>query len=873
MPDLNVSLVLRMIDRLSGPLAGAVKGVSNAGAVTAATSAKLTKLGETEKAIGGFARLKAGTADTAAKLQAAQANVARYAHAMRLTAEPSKAMTAAFSSAKREAAALKAAHGDLQIKTEGARRSLAAMGVSTRDLGSEQRRLKTEIDATTRAAERETKSVERMAKLKGLVGGTGGIGGTLAGVAGTAGAGLGAKASITAAGDLEHGLAALGNTLGASDAELVDYRVKILGVARIVNQSATSMLESMQILGGKGLDKDAALAALAPIGKTATATQASVADLSNTAFTLIDTMKIKPEELPLALDMLAKSADLGGFELKNMARYFPMLTSAASQLGIKGKEGIATLGSALQVALKGAGDPAEAANNMANFLKAMTTEETAKNFQKHGINLKKRLVEGVAKGGNPIEVMMKLIGKTAGVDLEKEMAKEVAGGKDWKEAADAVGKKFKLGELFNDAQVLNFLGPMMANFKEYKRIKDETLGASGAVDDKFAKMMATWNEQTTRATGAVSGLSEAVGHALIPVLLPMVKGVADGVVGLTDLVNAHPQATAAVVGLAGGFLGLRTALGVFRLISGVAGVVGLLPGPIGLTARALPMLGGGLRIAGLALPFVATGVRAIGLALAANPVGAIITGIAIAATLIYTYWDDIAPWFQALWAKVEAVFAWAKGMFWKYLSWTPLALVIANWDGIVGWFGGFWDRTRGAVDAGIATVTGVISGWSPLATISTAWDGVKGYFTGLWDEITGIAGRALDWIDTKIQSAIGWITGIRDKIGSTVDWVASSLGLSGASDKPTVAGVAPPQAANLNVPPPANDTRPARLPVAAAGGGPTSYTFALTFTLNGVISDTEVKRMVDQAKDELERKFMGLSRDLEARRAALYDHG
>lgn len=869
MPDLNVSLILRMVDRLSGPLGEAVNGVSEAGKVTAATGAKLAKLGETEKAVAGFVRLKAETGTTATALSAAQAKVAGIAREMRGVETPTKAMTAAFTAAKREAAALKTAHGELLVKTEGARRGLAAMGVSTRNLGSEQRRLKTEIEAATRAADREAKSADRMARIRGMVGGTGGLGAQVAGVAGGVGMAAGVKASLGAAGDFEFQLAQMAVTADASMDVLGDWRIKLLGVARDTVQTREKVAEGAAALIAAGLAPEKAFGALQGIGRTATAETADFLDLSKTAVTLMQTMGFSAEKVGRGLEIMAVGGKAGNFEIKAMARYFPVLTSAARQLGMEGEEGVASIAAALQVARMGAGDEAEAANNMANFLKAATTQEAEKNFEKHGINLKKRLAEGVKKGGNPIEVMMGLIGKAAGVNLEAEMAKEVASGKKSDEAAAAVAQKFKLGELFNDAQVLNFIAPMMAHFKEYKQIKADALSGKGVVDTDFDKMMASWEKETQRATIAVSGLSEGIGHALIPVLLPLVKGFADAAVALSDLVNAYPRATAGVVGLVGGFMAIRGALGVFRLVSGVAGVLGSLAGPIGAAGRLLPILGGGLRVAGSALPLVAGGVRAIGAALFANPIGLVIGAIAAAAYLIYDNWETIGPWFQALWARITGVAEQAWGVVKTLFDWSPLGLVVNNWDAIVGWFSGLWSRITGPSDqawSGLKT----LFDWSPLAALGGAWDGVKGYFKGLFDDVSGTVGRALDWIDAKIKSAIGWITGIRDKIGATVDWVAGSLGLSGSSDKPTVAGVAPPQPANLNTPPPANDSRPARLPAVAGGGsGPTTYTLNLTLNLNGVVTEEAIK----QAKEDMRREFASMVRDIAARRASLYDHG
>ena len=57
------------------------------------------------------------------------------------------------------------------------------------------------------------------------------------------------------------------------------------------------------------------------------------------------------------------------------------------------------------------------------------------------------------------------------------------------------GDVFKVSEVFQDKQVLNFIKPMMQNLDEYKRIKASALSAEGVVDSDFEHMMETTNEQ------------------------------------------------------------------------------------------------------------------------------------------------------------------------------------------------------------------------------------------------------------------------------------------------------------------------------------------------------------------------------------------
>ena len=77
-----------------------------------------------------------------------------------------------------------------------------------------------------------------------------------------------------------------------------------------------------------------------------------------------------------ALDAMAKAGKKGGSELKDLAKEFPALTASAQFLGMEGVVAVSDLAAALEVARKGAADGAQAANNMANFMRKLTTKET-----------------------------------------------------------------------------------------------------------------------------------------------------------------------------------------------------------------------------------------------------------------------------------------------------------------------------------------------------------------------------------------------------------------------------------------------------------------------------------------------------------------
>ena len=162
------------------------------------------------------------------------------------------------------------------------------------------------------------------------------------------------------------------------------------------------------------------------------------------------------------MDILAMSGKEGRFELKDMAAAFPSLTAGAAMLGMKGTPAVASLGAALQVAMKGAGEASEAANNLENFIQKVTSPLAVKNFEEvFGVNLKKVLLNAAAQGRDPILEVIEMMTQLSGGDV------------------------FKVSEVFQ----------VMQNLDEYKRIKASALSADGVVDSDFENMMQTTNEQ------------------------------------------------------------------------------------------------------------------------------------------------------------------------------------------------------------------------------------------------------------------------------------------------------------------------------------------------------------------------------------------
>lgn len=484
--------------------------------------------------------------------RAAQDKVKALAREIAASGTATKAQEKALEAARREVIAAAKAEENQKQRLAALRTELNAAGIDTQRLGDANRKLAADMTAAKAKVDQTTQSVGRVGDAMARTEKRREIGAALRNQALAVGAAYVAlRQPMAVAGDLEHHLARFGNTAGMTAEELEGVRHKIRAMSTEVLQSNEALLGGIDVLVGKGMEAPQAIAAIKDIGRAATATGASVEDMANLAFAAMSNLHIPADKLEKTLNILAQSGKEGGFELKNMAHEFPQLTAAAEQMGLTGTDAAASMGAALQVAMRGAADPSIAANNMANFLQKAKADETKRNFQKLGVDLEQALIDGAEAGKNPIETVMEQIAEVTGADLNKAIegafdvnGNMVAG------AADKISANFRLGELFGDRQVQDFLAPMLANYQEYMRIKQKSAAADGVIGRDFANMAKTYNESANRLGLAWDKLMGSVGKALMPAATWGMEKITGGVDALAELAEAAPHATFAVTGLA-----------------------------------------------------------------------------------------------------------------------------------------------------------------------------------------------------------------------------------------------------------------------------------------------------------------------------------
>lgn len=516
-------------------------------------------------------------------------------------------------------------------------------------------------------------------------------------------------ASVNGAATFSRESRLIGNTANMTASEVRAMNDEILRTSKASNQSAEDVQRGMGFLIAAGQSAGEARRTIGSISMTATATGADMEDLAKSAFTLSDALKIKPEGIGDALDALAVAGKRGNFELRDMAKALPSVGAKFVALKMSGNEAAATLGAALQIARKGAGSADEAANNMENFMAKVLAPATLKKAQKNfGLDLYAVIQNAQKTGGNPFDAAMQSIMKATGGDVKK------------------------LGDMFEDMQVKNFLLPMMQNWDEYKDIQNKALNNSkGAIKKDFTRMMDEPSEKFKAAQIDFHNASLKFGETLFPVATKLTT-VFTGLIGkFSEFTEKNPELVAGAAKIGVGLLALRVgglaaklafhtmlspALKVFQVFRGLqlvraGAAISSLTGP---AARFVPILlkiSTFARVAGTAI-----------LGLGAAPLAAIVL-LGAAAFAVYKNWGAM---------KEGAV------------------LLAQDIGGALG-------RLK---DSAIR-VAGMIGG----------------AFQGAWDYIKTGAAAMVDWVSAKI----GWIGEQARKIGTTF---TGFFGGGAASDPP-----------------------------------------------------------------------------------------
>ncbi|HDV9491837.1 TPA: phage tail tape measure protein [Citrobacter freundii] len=660
-------------------------------------NSELTDLRKDQGEVQKLQAMKAKVGQTALEYHKAAARVEELQRQISNTENPTRAMIREFERAKTQSSNLRTSLRSQRDELASLKNAYSGADTSAKGLTAREKELKLSIDRNREAQSRSVEQViryktalaqartnildakraqdelnrslekrrelkmEQLGEAKGQL--------VRSGVQTTAvAAGVFAAANNTANFNRENKMIGLTADMKPAEVQAMGQAMLVTGAA--TNQFASDIQAAQGFLVAAGQDYKEAQANLLTIGRTATATGSDILDVSKASFTLSDALKIDPSQMKTAMGILVQAGKEGNFEFKDMAKNLPVLGAQFQALKMGGKDAAATMGAALQIARKGASTSDEAANNMNNFMAKILSPETLKKAQKNfGVDMYKIVTSAQKKGQNPFEAAMKSVIK---------MTKN--------------GDQKLLGELFGDMQVQNFVRPMIQNWDEYRRIKETSLGAGGAVVDRdFVNITKDNAERLKQLRIQASNAALSFGQALQPALNAALSALVPLLTKVSEFVANNPNLVSQIVMTAGALLTMRTAV--------IA-----------------------CRVAMLALA-VATKMTPFGWIQLA------ISALVAAGVLLYQNWDKIKAYAIKVWPTIREYGVKAlEGLKFVFMNFTP-----------VGWL-------VQAFKAGADILNTINWSDSGAKIIETLITGIKSKANALVDEVKGIFATVREYL-------------------------------------------------------------------------------------------------------------------------------
>lgn len=367
------------------------------------------------------------------------------------------------------------------------------------------------VDQVSGPAQKATKSLRQVdAAARGVKGGRIGATAAAGGFAARSGATLGAARGWLVAGGAA-GLA-MGARESVADFAALERKMTYVGLTAgataDATRSATLAVRKMaQMPGSPGLDKTVegleslvasgrslpeAMAFLPAVTRTAVAANADITDMATTADALGSHFKITGKDMQGAFDTLVEGGKLGKFELKAMARYMPSLAPAAAAVGFKGAEGLKRFVAVLQTVRQGTGTVEEASASAMNIFSKMESEETAKRFQKFGINLRAEMAKARKSGKDLFETFIQLSAKALKGDMSK------------------------LPQLFQDMEFARGMRALLTGGDALRRFTAALANVDGSTMQDFSRIVGDTQDKIDQLSASMRELKQVAGGALAP---------------------------------------------------------------------------------------------------------------------------------------------------------------------------------------------------------------------------------------------------------------------------------------------------------------------------------------------------------------------
>jgi TP901 family phage tail tape measure protein len=336
---------------------------------------------------------------------------------------------------------------------------------------------------------------------------------------------------------------------------------------------------------------------------------------------------------------------------------------------------------AMGATLAGVGVPSEvAATGMKNFMLALTkgssaTKQQAQAFKSLHLDTK-QLAAGMQKDAQG--TIEDVLGRIAQVDPAKQAG--------------------LLTQLFGTESV-SAIAPLLTNLDLLKKsfaAVAEGGGSAGSMQAEYTARSATTANAMQLLSNKVTRLGIVVGGVLLPPFNDFMDQIGPLISQMSTLASAHP-------GVIRGVLGAALAFGV-------------------------------LRVAVMAAMYAT---KILGAVTAMSPIGLFVRALALAAGLLIANWSTVAPYFQAIWAKIQGPAMVLWGWFKQAFAYSPIPMIMENWGPLTELFSALWGVLV-AVSTPVMDFMGQLFDWSPLGLITKNWAPITAWFQSLWAKLKPI---------------------------------------------------------------------------------------------------------------------------------------
>ncbi|AIY43001.1 Phage tail length tape-measure protein [Collimonas arenae] len=861
-------MVFAALDKLTAPLKKISSESTALGKAMKATNDRLKELNTQQRDLGRFRELHSGLGTTTAKLRDAQQHVNALARQMQQTAQPTRAMTREFNAAVKSAGNLKRAGQQQSEQLQVLRDRLSGAGIGAGNLGTHERRLRTDIAATNLQLAEQQKRLSSIASHQQRVAGarqhadkaravaghvaTAGIGATVAGGV----MGVPIVAGVKEAKHYQTEQARItGLGLGpkvSADAEKYARNLQTYGTSH--NENLELVRDAMSVFGDlPHAQMVAPLLAKMKFGNKAMYGEESGAENDRKFMDMLKVIETRGgassydkfhEQANMVQKVIsATGGRVGPTEWLNLIK-----TGGIAAKGLDQKAFYFELEPLVQE-LGGFGVGNGLMSSYNNLYQGRTSKRAAMNLDRLGLI------------GDHTKVKHDKVGQTSqlnpgallGADLFKKSQFQ------WMEQV-LLPQLAKHG-ITEEKQILDTIGSLYTNRKAADLMANMVLQRgmihknmklnAGAYDidqiDALGQQQASGKE--LNAAAKLANLKLTMGEKILPLYIQGIELATGALTRLTSFMERNPTiAKAMIVGL-GAVAAILVVLG--PLMLGLAALIGpyailtVLFAKMGLSGGVLTPI---LRGIGSAFLWLGRVLLFVGRAFLFNPIGLAITAIAVAAYLIYRYWEPIKGFFAGLWSEVKAAFdGGILGVSALLLNWSPLGLFYQAFAGVMSWFG--IDMPAKFTDFGTNIMQGLVNGITgAMGAVKTTMSNVSDSVVGWFKEKLRIHSPSRVFAELGDFTMQGLTVGLQRSEGEPLGQVG------GLAKRLTQLGAGMAIGA-ATMPALAFDTRPPMAPRAAGAGMVIQGdTIQITIQTTPSMDERAIGRAVAQAMEQRDRQ-------------------